>query len=56
MISKGDLLKITLQDSSSNSVDVLLKLDATAVASLQRPNGNADETADQATRYVTTSR
>jgi flagellin len=36
----GDLLKITLQDSSNNSVDILLKLDSTAVASLQRPNGN----------------
>ena len=49
-VQAGDLLKITLQDSSSNSVDVLLKLDATAVASLQRPNGNETKhDLDQAT-------
>jgi flagellin len=39
-VAAGDHLKITLTDNGGNVVDVLLNLDATAVASLARPNGN----------------
>ena len=39
-VQAGDHLKITLTDAGGNVVDVLLNLDATAVASLARPNGN----------------
>ena len=39
-VQAGDHLKITLTDNGGNVVDVLLNLDAAAVASLARPNGN----------------